>query len=474
MAAISPAPDAAVSGFADKKARFVAWLTVAVLLVMATLSYLDRQIISLMVEPIRADLGVGDFEIGLLQGVAFGAFYALCGLPLGWMVDRFSRRWIIFGGITLWSIATTTCGLASQYWQLLLSRFGVGVGEAALAPAAYSMMADRFPRHRLTLAISVFGLGTVLGSMLAFVLGGLLIGHFGATTEFAIPLFGNLHGWQLVFLIVGLPGILLGLLIFIVPEPVRTLVRHKRDERGEIVESKFVDFLRSNARYFTCHFLGFSCLGIQAYATGAWLPALMMRRFEIGPELVGPLMGLVLVAGAMPGFIWSGWFIDRWYARGTVDAHLRYFVYTCIGSATVSVIAYGFVTSLWLLIVLAILLQFVLPITGGAAAHLQIVTPSQFRGRVSALFMLFFNLIGMCVGPTSVGFLTDYVFHDPRLVNVSLAIVYAVSGLLASALLFAGLGAARRAVAEVDLASREEEEAEAGNSRPAGTPIGKI
>jgi len=444
----------------------IGWITVVILLLMATVSYLDRQIISLMVEPIKADLKVGDFEIGLLQGIAFGAFYALCGLPLGWMVDRFQRRIVIFSGVSLWSLATIACGLAGSFSHLLLARFFVGIGEASLSPAAYSILADLFPRKRLALVMSVFGLGTVIGSVLAFVIGGLLIGHFADVDHFTLPLLGDFRPWQIIFGIVGLPGLIVAILIFLVPEP-------KRDIHAAVVGTTatgVMPFLRGHKRYFLCHFAGFSCMGIQAYATGAWLPVLMIRRFDIGATTVGPLMGLVLMVGALPGFLWSGWFIDRWFSRGTTDAHLRYFVYTCALSAVVGAIAFGFSNSLLMLIPLAILLQFILPVTGAAGAHLQIVTPPQYRGRISALFMLVFNLIGMCVGPTSVGFITDFVFGDPGRVNASLAIVYTLAGLTSSALFAWGLEPARRAVAASESADRPESRASPSDDRISASP----
>src|SRR3546814_646680 len=126
----------------DTPASARAWLSVVILLVVAILSYLDRQVIALMVEPIQASLKVSDFEIGLLQRVAFGLFYAIFGIPMGWLVDRYSRRKIIYFGMTCWSIAAAACGLANSYWQLLLARFGVGIGEASLSPAAYSIISD--------------------------------------------------------------------------------------------------------------------------------------------------------------------------------------------------------------------------------------------------------------------------------------------------------------------------------------------
>src|SRR3546814_2979831 len=151
---------------------------------MAMFSYLDRHIISLMVDPIRQDLNISDFQIGILQGVAFSLFYAVFGLPMGWLVDRYQRRWVVYWGVTSWSLATAACGLSSNYWHLLIARFGVGIGEATLSPAAYSMIADIFPRHRLDFAMSVFGIGTALGGALALAVGGIMIDWLDSAPPF--------------------------------------------------------------------------------------------------------------------------------------------------------------------------------------------------------------------------------------------------------------------------------------------------
>lgn len=170
--------------------------------------------ISLLVDPIRRDLCISDFELSLLQGFAFGVFYPVCGLPLGWLVDRFSRRWIIFGGVTIWTLSTTFCGMTHNYWQLFLARIGVGAEEAALSPAAYSLMADSFPPHRLTTALAVYSLGSLFGTGMAYLMGVLIVGLVAEHESVLLPLIGEVRSWQMVFITIGLPGIFLGLLVF--------------------------------------------------------------------------------------------------------------------------------------------------------------------------------------------------------------------------------------------------------------------
>ncbi|MDC7810570.1 MFS transporter [Sphingomonas koreensis] len=424
----------------------IAWFSVTILLLVAIMSYLDRQIISLMVEPIKASLGVSDFEIGLLQGVAFGLFYAVFGLPIGWLVDRYSRRKIIYFGMTLWSLAAGACGLASTYTHLLLARFGVGVGEASLSPAAYSMIADLFPPRRLALALGVFATGSSIGGALAYMAGGALIAKFEAMGAMALPGVGVLEPWQLVFLVTGLPGVGIAALMFLVPEPVR---RHRKLDL-DAPDRGVMHFLLANRRYFICHFLGFGLVAVMAYGTAAWAPAMLMRRYGLGVAEVGIILGTIGALSGIPGFIFGGWFVDRWFARGQRDAHLRYFVYACLIGVAMAIIAFQLADGiLWLFIPAYALLHFLQPFTGPAVAHLQIVTPNEYRGRISALFVLVFNLMGMCLGPPSVAFITTFVLHDPMQVHWSLTIMYVVVGLCAATLFRLALAPARRAAEAV-------------------------
>jgi MFS family permease len=232
-----------------------AWYTVAILFMFYWLSILDRLIISLLVKPIRQDLNISDFELSLLQGFAFGIFYAICGLPLGWLVDRMSRRKIIYFGVTVWSFATFSCGLARNYFQLFLSRVGVGAGEASLSPAAYSLLADSFPPQKLTLAITIFGLGSLIGTGMAYALGGMVVEMASNGDPVILPLIGEAKPWQLVFMVIGLPGVLLALLAFTLREPVRRVEMKNAaaDGAGRSLREELADmrrFIVSHKRFY--------------------------------------------------------------------------------------------------------------------------------------------------------------------------------------------------------------------------------
>jgi MFS family permease len=202
-----------------------AWVTVAILMVAYVLSFIDRQILNLLVGPIRRDLMISDTQMSLLMGLSFALFYTVCGIPLGRLADTKSRRGLIAIGVLFWSAATAACGMAKLYWQFLICRIGVGVGEAALSPAAYSLIADSFPAERRATAISVYSMGVYLGSGIAFLLGGLVIKFASAQGDVMLPVLGEVRPWQLIFLILGAAGVLFTLLMLAVREPARRWCR---------------------------------------------------------------------------------------------------------------------------------------------------------------------------------------------------------------------------------------------------------
>ena len=197
----------------------------AVLTLAYIVSFIDRQILSLMVDPIRNDLGIGEKQMSLLMGATFAVFYTFFGIPLGRLADRRSRRGLISAGIALWSLMTAGCGLTKRFWQLALMRMGVGVGEASLSPAAYSLISDYFRPALRSTAMSVYSMGIYLGSGLALILGGFVIGYTAGQEHAVLPWVGTVRPWQQVFLLVGLPGLLVALLLLTIREPERKGMR---------------------------------------------------------------------------------------------------------------------------------------------------------------------------------------------------------------------------------------------------------
>ncbi len=424
----------------DTQISRAAWLTLAILVILAGVSYIDRQIISLMVHPIRHDLGISDFQISLLQGIAFALFFTTFGLPLGWLVDHAQRRLVIYGGVTVWSLATAASGLASSFDQLFLARLMVGAGEAALAPAAYSLIADLFPKRRLAVALATYVTGASLGSALAVFLGGVLV---SSLSHVSLRLGGApLATWQLAFLSVGVPGLAFALLIFLVPEPPRAARDEARVGTGL---SELVAFVSSRRAFLLCHFFGFACMSALGYAVMNWLPAYVMRHYGVPVSEAGAWVGAMILC-SIPGGLVAGAYVDRLFASGRTDAHLLVYTVVAIVLAGLGATAF-FVRALPLFALMMGLLMFFAAAPGSAGAALQIVTPAQLRGQVSALFLFVYQLVGAGLGPTCVALFTDYVFKDDRMVGFSVGSTVVIFGLTAALLFAVGRAPMRHAVA---------------------------
>ena len=211
------------------------WYVVFLLTIASTLSFIDRQILNVMIGPIKRDLGgLSDTEISLIIGLAFSAVYSLTTLPLARIADRYSRRNVIAAGIFSWSAMTALAGMANSFWTLFVARMGVGVGEASLGPATQSILADYFEQHRLPLAYGIVAAAPFIGTGLANIVGGPLIDYLEARPLIVMPVFGEMYSWQTVLVVVGLPGILLALLMFTIKEPESIEIEVEVDDSGQI------------------------------------------------------------------------------------------------------------------------------------------------------------------------------------------------------------------------------------------------
>lgn len=425
----------------------VAWYTVFVMLLLYICSYMDRQVLTMLVEPIKADLRISDFQLSLLMGPVFAVFYTTLGIPAGWISDRYNRRALIATGAALWAIATAGCGMAGTYAQMAVARLSVGIGEATLTPAAQSMIADQFPPKRLSLALSVYMLGVTFGSGLALGFSGLLIdwaGELGARFE---PLIGQFRPWQIVFFIVASPTIILAPLVFTVRET-RTRVRG-----GVPVEPGAAKaFVKGHYRLLTPYYIGFGMTSVAVYALSSWIPAYMSRTFDMSMAQIGVGFGLMMfIATGVGQILWSI-VVDWLYDRGVRDAHLRFHMLTWIISAPAVALAFMVDQPLFFLVLLGVFYLFTYPFQGYSIAGLQLVTPPQFRGRMSAAYLTYLNLVGLAAGPTAVGAITDFVFHDTTKVGWAMAIVVLVSAPIGAFFLWIAARQKRAMLSRTDVA----------------------
>jgi MFS family permease len=402
-------------------------------MLLYSMSLMDRQVMSLLVGDIRRALGISDFGMGLLQGLSFSLFYVTFGLAFGWATDRFSRRNIIAIGLVVWSIAAASCGLARNVPMLLLARFGVGAGEGALNPAAYSLLSDTFPKHKQATAFSVFGAGSQLGGAFAFGLGGAIIAWVpgGGVTA---PGLGHLDPWQLVFLLTGLPGLLAVLLIPSLANPMR---RGVVAGAGRTTIPDAMRFMRSRWRFYAGHFVAFGLLAAGSWGYTAWAPTYLHRHFELPMSQVAAMFALQNLIAGVSGTMVAGAVVDKLYGRGRTDVHLLYFGLVAVVGALAMCAAVSSPSLIGCMAFLSVF-NFLNSFGGVAAAALQLATPNNYRGQVSSIFLFFFNLLGIGVGPTFVGALTTYLFRDDAKVGWAMATnCLILAPIIAGAVLFA-------------------------------------
>jgi MFS family permease len=407
-------------------------------------SFVDRQVMSLLVNPIKSDLRISDTQMSLLLGLAFALFYSLMGFPIGRMADVRSRRAIIGWGIAAWSVMCALCGLARNYTQLFLARMGVGVGEAALSPPAFSMIADYFPPERRATALSVFGMGVFAGSGLAYLIGGTVIEMVQHLEPWRLPFFGEIRPWQRVFVLVGAPGIVLALLMLTVAEPPRTQGAGTTGRAYPL--SLTWAWFRRNIGAYAGHGLGFALFSLVNYGTAFWFPAYFERVHGWDPGRIGVYMGGSTMLFGTLGVLAGGRAADWMRARGIVDGNLRVGIVACVVSVLAAFPLYlsrseGVVLGALVVTNLAAALPF-----GAGFAAVQDMTPGPMRGQASALLLFLINVVGLAVGPTAVALLTDSAFRNELAVGLSLLVVTVGGRSLSAAAMGLGMTPYRRAV----------------------------
>lgn len=422
-------------------ARAYGWYVVAVLILAYTVSYIDRTMLTLLVGPIRASLHISDLQLSLLHGLAFAIFYTFLGIPIGRAADRLNRRNIIVGGVLVWSVMTACCGLARNFGQLFLARVGVGVGEATLSPCAYSMLADYFPPKSLTKALSVYTAAMYMGAGIALLAGGALIAAVPAVT---LPIVGALAPWQVVFLLIGAPGVLVAVLMTTIREPARMGLAAGWTKPPSF--RQVLAFVRGRAGAYGLLVAGYSASSLMWNGSQGWIPAFFMRTYHWTAPQVGLRYGSTLLVFGVAGIVFGGYLAGRLRARGLRSANLLVGMISALAVAPFGVTAplvsnAGLALGLYAAFIFAGSIPY-----GAAAAALQEITPNQMRAQVSALYLFGLNLAGIGLGPTVVAFLTDKVFHADAAVGHSLALTVAVAAPISALLLWLGARPYRRAL----------------------------
>jgi MFS family permease len=420
-----------------------AWYTVAILLCAYIFSFIDRQILNLLVAPVRRDLNITDTEMSLLIGFSFAVFYSVLGLPFGRLADSISRPKLIIAGMFTWSLMTGGCGLISSYGQLFLLRMGVGIGEATLSPAAYSMISDSFPPEKRSVPFSVYTMATYVGGGLAFLLGGLLLRYFGARNMFDLPIVGLTRPWQALFLLLGISGIAFILVLLTLRDPSRKGARILTTGQGKTKVERIPlptvwKYFLENRKTLLSLNLGMGLSALAAYGTSAWGITFLVRNHHLTAPRAGILFGIAQIVSGSLGMLTAGKAVAWLTKRGYRDAYMRVAV---MASAAwlIPGILYPLVAHTTAAITLIYIAIFFgcMPTCLIPAAIVEIV-PNAMRGQATALYLLIVNLIGLGIGPTAVALVTDKVFHYDAAVRYSLLIVPVAAFILAESLFIIG------------------------------------
>jgi MFS family permease len=439
-------PAAAADGGAWPSPR-QAWYAVFIFSLTLLVNFLDRGILTLLVEPIKHDLALSDEQMGVLMGLAFVCFYVILGLPIARLVDSARRTTILTVGLACWAVATALCGLANTFGQLFLFRIGVGVGEACSGPATFSMLSDLFPHDRLPRAIAVMQAGFLSGNALALIVGGAIVTLLLALPPVTLPLLGTLRGWQLSFLIASIPGLVVAALMFTLREPLR---RGDVGPGGSAIPlGEVLRFLKSNAAAFGPIYLGLGITTITNLGAASWQPTFYIREFGWSPARIGLISGILYLTVWPLGTVVGTWMVERFQQQGRDDANMRVVIWSTAcavpflaaaplmptGALSIAVLAIGLFAGAWLL--------------GPQNAALQVITPNRMRGQVTALFLFVFNVIGFGLGPSFVALTSTHVFAGgEHALGRALALTQAVMGPIAVLIFAVGLRAYGRSVVE--------------------------
>lgn len=411
----------------------------AILTLAYTFSFVDRQVLNLLVEPIRNDLGLTDTSISFLQGLAFVIPYVLMSVPIGRLVDTFNRVAVLIGGVLAWSIATFGCGLAGSYAQLLAARMGVGAGEASVTPAAWSLLADYFPPHRLALPVSFYLMGPYLGGGLALIGGAHVIDWVGETGRIDLPLVGRVAAWQFTFMAVALPGLIIAALLATLRDPPRRHVDGAAPTAPAWRE--VLRFMRGQWRIYCAVLLGVPFLVVILYGLQGWVPTILVRVYDWNLADAGRIYGTIaLIAGSLG--VLSGPVAGRWLERrGRADYPLRLGAYAAL-AILLSLCSLPWQTSgAGALMCIGAASYFVTLPLALMTYVTQLVTPNTMRGVLAGLYVVSTNVIGLGLGPTLVAVTTDYLIGDPAGVHVSLTLVSFVVAPVAMLLMVSGMKA---------------------------------
>jgi MFS family permease len=402
-----------------------AWYTVVIIALVSMMSNIDRGIINLLVQPIKRDMALSDTSVSLLVGFAFSFFYMLFGLPMARVSDSRNRKIILTSALALWSFATALCGLAQTFWQLFAARGLVGAGESVKGPCSMSMISDLVPRNRLPRAFAIYQLGITAGQSGSLIIGGLLIALLSGMPAIHLGAGFVIKDWHLVFLLCGIPGLLLALLMVVT---IREPARRGRQVKGQVPVRDVARFVGSNWRIYLPLLLSIAIASIESFGMVVWRPAFFERTYGWGPSVAGPLLGTMMLVATPLGLFLGTALAEHFIRRRRDDAMLR----VCLYSHALAIpfaVAMPLMPNPWLSFAMGILAATASGMSApGQNSAIQIITPNEMRGQVSAIYLFGISVVGGGLGPTAIALITDFVFQDEAKLGYAMALFAAVVG----------------------------------------------
>ncbi|MFZ1990336.1 MAG: MFS transporter [Alphaproteobacteria bacterium] len=447
VGAITPGQVATTASAAEYPPLSHAYWALFLFALSLVVNFLDRGILNLLVEPIKRDLHLSDIQVSYLMGFAFVAFYVVLGLPIARLADSGNRRRIMAFGLACWSAMTALCGIAQNFASFFIFRVGVGVGEACTGPSTMSMLSDFFPRHKLPRAIAFMQMGAVVGGGLALIIGSGVIQLVSGVPNFTLPFIGVVHNWQLVFFIVGFPGLIVAALMLTVVEPPRRGRMTKSDPKKGVPILDVAQFIGSHWKTYVPILLGLALRSAYGGGALAWAVVFYQRSFGWSAQRAGLALGILAMAATPVGLLIGSRLAEWYHKRGFDDANMRVVCWVALVTIPLAVIwplmptpelALGFALFSALIGAMANPTEF---------AAIQAVTPNEMRGQVNALNLMVINIIGTGLGPTFIALFTDLVFHNEGALRYSMSLSAAIVGPIAALTFWLGIKHYERSVA---------------------------
>lgn len=415
------------------------WYVVFLLAILSVVSYADRLILGILVEPVKAELQISDTQMGFLLGLSFSLVYATLALFLAGIADRHNRRNLIVAGVLLWSVMTSASAFSDGFWQLALCRLGVGLGEAALGPAALSIISDLFVKERRHAPLSVFLSAGVIGGTGAFIIGGAAVLFVTQMSSISLPVIGELAPWRLVFLCMGIPGIFLGIVMLVtVREPGRRTDAANEDPAYEAGVAEVARHISARRSEYLPIFGGMLLVQMMVYAVATWYATVLIRGYGLSIPSAGFAFGIVGLLFGTSGAIFGPMAVAALERRAHDDALLRIGVVAVAIATPATIIAPIAPTTLVSLCALAVAMLSLSAASALAPLLPQLVAPNAMRARVTALYFFIANSIGLGLTPIFVGYVNDNGVLGVANIGEALSLVASV--LLPASLLVLWLG----------------------------------